>query len=102
MLEILGYPCVATPHNNTHINHPPKKSQDFLLIVSALRIIFFYECTGNIGSKSETPIPRLPHFQGFVEQEEKGRGEHTCLLLEKDTTKTWAFVGDIGSIPLDI
>jgi hypothetical protein len=23
-------------------------------------------------------------------------------LLEKDTTKTWAFGGDIGNIPLDI
>jgi hypothetical protein len=27
--------------------------------------------TGTIGSKSGTPIPRLPHFQGFVEQEGK-------------------------------
>jgi hypothetical protein len=57
---------------------------------------------GTIGSKSETPIPRLPHFQGFVEQEGKGRGGHTCSLPEKDTTKTWASGGDMGSIPLDI
>jgi hypothetical protein len=33
-------------------------------------------------------IPRLAHFQGFVEQEGKGRGGHTCSLPEKDTTKT--------------
>jgi hypothetical protein len=37
----IGYPCVATAHNNTHVNYPPKRSQDFLLIVSAIRIIFF-------------------------------------------------------------
>jgi hypothetical protein len=61
-----------------------------------------YERTDTIGRKSETPIPRLPHFQGFVEQEGKGRGGHTCLLSEKDKTKTWASGGDIGSIPLDI
>jgi hypothetical protein len=29
---------------------------------------------GTIGSKSETPISRLSHFQGFIEQEVKGRG----------------------------
>jgi hypothetical protein len=46
-------------------------------------------------------MPRLPHFQGFVEHEGKGRGGHTYSLPEKDTTKTWASGGDIGSIPLD-
>jgi hypothetical protein len=45
--------------------------------------------TGTIGSKSGTPIHRLPHFQGFIEQEGKGRkGGHTFSLPEKDTTKT--------------
>jgi hypothetical protein len=58
--------------------------------------------TGTIGNKSGTPIPRLPHFQGFVEQEGKGRDEHTCSLPEKDMMKTWASEGDIGSILLDI
>ena len=62
----------------------------------------FYERTGTIGNKSATPIPRLPHFQGFVEQEGKRRGGHTCSLPEKDTTKTWASGCDIGTIPLDI
>ena len=100
--KLVCYPCVATAHNNTHVNYLPKRSQDFLSIFSALRIIFFYECTSTIGSKSETPIPRLPHIQGFVEQEGKGRGGHTCSLLEKDTMKAWASGGDIGSIPLDI
>jgi hypothetical protein len=57
--------------------------------------------TCTIGRKSGTPIPRLPHFQGFVEQEGKGRGGHTCSLSEKDTTKTWASGDDIDSIPLD-
>ena len=56
---------------------------------------------GTIGSKSETLKPRLSHFQGFIEQEGKGIGGHTCSLLKKDTTKTWASGGDIGSIPLD-
>jgi hypothetical protein len=32
--------------------------------------------TGTIESKLGTPIPRLPHFQGFVEQEGKGRCGH--------------------------
>jgi hypothetical protein len=54
-----------------------------------------------IGSKSGTPIPRLPHFQGFVEQEGKRRGSHTCSFLENDTMKTWTSESDIGSIPLD-
>jgi hypothetical protein len=54
-----------------------------------------------ICSKSGTPISRLPHFQGFVEQEGKGRGSHTCSLPEKDMTKTWTSGGDIGSISLD-
>jgi hypothetical protein len=58
--------------------------------------------TGAIGSKSGTPIPRLPHFQGFVEQEGKGSGGHTCSLSEKDTMKTWTSGGDKGNIPLDI
>jgi hypothetical protein len=62
----------------------------------------FYEHTGIIGSKSEAPTTRLPYFQGFVEQEGKGRGGNTCSLPEKDTTKIWASGGDIGSIPLDI
>jgi hypothetical protein len=62
----------------------------------------FYERTSTIGNKSETLIPRLPHFQGFIEQEGKGRDSHTCSLSEKDTTKIWASRGDIGSIPLDI
>jgi hypothetical protein len=53
-----------------------------------------------ICSKSGTPIPRLPHCQGFVEKEGKGRDKHTCSLPEKDTTKTWASGGDISSIPL--
>ena len=57
--------------------------------------------TGTIDSKSGTPIPRLPHLQGFVEQEGKGRGGHTCSLSEKDTMKAYASRGDIGSIPLD-
>jgi hypothetical protein len=33
----------------------------------------FYERMGTIDGKSETPISRLPHFQGFVEHE--GREE---------------------------
>jgi hypothetical protein len=32
-------------HNNTHVNYPPKKIQDFLLIVFTLRIIFFFDLT---------------------------------------------------------
>jgi hypothetical protein len=56
---------------------------------------------GIIDSKSGTHVPPILHFQGFVEQEGKGRDIHTCLLPKKDTTKTWTSVGDIGSIPLD-
>jgi hypothetical protein len=40
-IRLVGCPYVATAHNNTHVKYIPKKSQDFLLIVSALRIIFF-------------------------------------------------------------
>jgi hypothetical protein len=38
---LVGCPCVATAYNNTHVNYPSKKFQDFLLIVSALCIIYF-------------------------------------------------------------
>jgi hypothetical protein len=44
--------------------------------------------TSTIGSKIRDPISHLPHYQGFVEQEGKGRGGHTCSLPEKDTIKT--------------
>jgi hypothetical protein len=57
-----------------------------------------------IGSKSGTPNPRLPHFQGFVEKEGKGKEakrQSHMFVPEKDTTKTWTSRGDIGSIPLD-
>jgi hypothetical protein len=37
-----GYFIAQCPDNNTHINYPPKRAQDFLLSVFALRIIFFY------------------------------------------------------------
>jgi hypothetical protein len=26
---LVGCPCVATAYNNTHVNYPPKTSQDF-------------------------------------------------------------------------
>jgi hypothetical protein len=39
--ELVGCPCVAMAHNNTQVNYSLKWSQDFLLIVSALCIIFF-------------------------------------------------------------
>jgi hypothetical protein len=34
-------PCVTTAYNNTHVNYPSKKVKGFLLIVSALCIIYF-------------------------------------------------------------
>jgi hypothetical protein len=40
---LVGCPCVATAYNNTHVNYPSKKFQDFLLIVSALCIIYFFD-----------------------------------------------------------
>jgi hypothetical protein len=42
IVVLVGCSCVATAHNNTHVNYQPKRSQDFLLIVSALCIMFFY------------------------------------------------------------
>jgi hypothetical protein len=41
VVKLVGYLCAATAHNNAHVNYPPKRSQDFLLIFSSLRIIFF-------------------------------------------------------------
>jgi hypothetical protein len=38
---LVGCPCVATAYNNAHVNYLSKRSQDFLLMVSALNIIFF-------------------------------------------------------------
>jgi hypothetical protein len=40
---LVDWPCVAMAHNNTNVNYPPKRSQDVLLIVSALRIIFLFD-----------------------------------------------------------
>jgi hypothetical protein len=42
LLTLVGCPCIATDHNNTHVNYSQKRFQDFLLIVYVLRIIFFY------------------------------------------------------------
>jgi hypothetical protein len=100
--RLAGYPCVATAHNNTHVNYSPKISQNFLLIVSSLHIIFFLLTHGYHRQQIRDLIARLLHFQGFVEQEGKERGGHTCSLPEKDTTKTLASGGDICIIPLDI
>jgi hypothetical protein len=100
--KLVGYPCVATAHNNTHTNYPPKRSQYFLLVVSTLHIIFFYKHTLYHRQQIRDPNLSPPHFQGFVEHEGKVRGRHTCSLPEKDTMKTWTSGGDIGSIPLDI
>jgi hypothetical protein len=74
---------------------------DTVVIESPCRQAMSSHQTGTIGSKSGSPVPRFPHFHGFVEQEGKGRGGHTCPLPEKDTTKTWTSRDDIGSIPLD-
>jgi hypothetical protein len=86
--------------------HPHKLSTKKIsrLFIDCLRFShnIFYERTGTVDSKLETPIPRLPHFQGFMEQERKGRGEYTCSLSEKNTTKTWVSRDDIGNISLDI
>jgi MFS superfamily sulfate permease-like transporter len=38
---LVGSPCVATAYNNTHLNYLSKKNSRFLLIVSALCIIYF-------------------------------------------------------------
>jgi hypothetical protein len=39
---LVGCPCVATVYDNIHVNYPSKKFQDFLLIVFALCIIYFF------------------------------------------------------------
>jgi hypothetical protein len=38
---LVDCPCVATAYNNNHVNYLSKKSQYFILIVSAFHIIFF-------------------------------------------------------------
>jgi hypothetical protein len=58
-----------------------KISRFFIGCLHSLHNIF-YERMCTICSKPETPIPRFPHFQGFVEREGKGRGGHTCSLPE--------------------
>jgi hypothetical protein len=40
-LIITSRMCIATAYNNIYVNYP-QKIQDFLLTISALRIIFFY------------------------------------------------------------
>jgi hypothetical protein len=45
---LVGCPCVATAYNNTHVNYPSKKFQNFLLIVSALCIIYFLICLTDV------------------------------------------------------
>jgi hypothetical protein len=41
LASLVGCPCVATAYNNIHLNDPSKKFQEFLLIISALCIIYF-------------------------------------------------------------
>jgi hypothetical protein len=47
----------------------------------------FYERMSTIGSKSETHIPRLPHFQGFVEQKGMRRGGHIPVRCRRRTRR---------------
>jgi hypothetical protein len=97
---LVGCPCVATAHNNTHVNFPPKRSQDFFIGCLRSSHYIFYECMGTVGSKSD-PHPSPPPLPRFRRAGGEGKMRHTCSLLEKDT-KTWASGGNIGSIPLDI
>jgi hypothetical protein len=85
--KLVGYPCVVTAQQYPRKLSTKKISRFFIGCLHSSHNIF-YECTGTIGNKSETPIPRLPHFQGFVEQEGKGRDGHTCSFPEKGMTKT--------------
>jgi hypothetical protein len=86
-------------HSNTHVNYPAKTFLRFFIDCLMSSHNIFYKRTGNIGSKSYPSTPPLPMFRRAGGKE---RGGHTCSLPEKDTTKTWASGGDIGSIPLDI
>jgi hypothetical protein len=58
-LKLVGYPCVATDYNNTHVNYPLKRFQVFIDCLRSLHNIF-YERTSTIGSKLETSIPCPP------------------------------------------
>jgi hypothetical protein len=60
LIKLVGYPCVATTHNNTHVNYAPKRSQYFFIDCLRSSHNIFYERTSTIDSKSETLIPRLP------------------------------------------
>jgi hypothetical protein len=99
-IYIYTHACVTTAHKSQQ--YPRKlstKNISNFFIDCPYNI--FYEHISTIDSKSETSS-FVPHFQGFVEQEGKGRDGRTCSLPEKHTTKTYTSRVDIGSIPLDI
>jgi hypothetical protein len=60
---LVGYPCVATAHNNTHVNYPLKTSQDFLLVVSTLLIIFFMNARVSYATNHRPPSLASPTFK---------------------------------------
>jgi hypothetical protein len=39
--ELVGYPCVATAHNNTHVNYPQKDLNIFIDCLRSPYNIFF-------------------------------------------------------------
>jgi hypothetical protein len=89
-LVLVGYPCVATVDGSQQYSRKLSTKKISIFFISCLHSLhnIFYERTGTIDSKLETSIPRFPYFQGFVEQQGKGRGGHTCSLSEKDMMKT--------------
>jgi hypothetical protein len=61
---LVAYPCVATTHNNINVNYPPKRSQDFLLIIFALCIIFLWMHRYH-GQQIRDPHPSPPPLPRF-------------------------------------
>jgi hypothetical protein len=79
---LVGYPCVATTHNNIHVNYPPKRSQDFLLIVSVLCITFLWT-HGYHRQQIRDPHPLPPPLPRFRRARGEGK-RRTYMFLARE------------------
>jgi hypothetical protein len=82
MYILVGYPCVVTAYNNIYVNYPPKRSQDFLLIVSGLHITFFMNARYH-RQQIRDPHPSPPPLSKFRRAGGEGkRGVYLFLVKE--------------------
>jgi hypothetical protein len=77
---LVDCPCVTTNYNNTHVNYPPKRFQNFLLIVFALCIIFFIWLTDVIVYSMQYVLVQYGQWSERLENSSQQLTERTEII----------------------